>query len=109
MSAPQFLRGVMSCESEGNRNCVHTSSYTLIQHFRNIALQKFLDDLLITVLTSFLFLFQVVELNLDNCRATQVEGLTEAYTALETLSMINVGLVSLKGFPKLEGLKKVQY
>ena len=35
---------------------------------------------------------QVTELNLDNCRATQIEGLTDEYTSLEFLSMINVGL-----------------
>lgn len=36
--------------------------------------------------------FQVTELNLDNCRATQIEGLSDEYTSLELLSMINVGL-----------------
>lgn len=39
---------------------------------------------------------EVTELNLDNCRATSVSGLTEEFKSLETLSMINVGLTSLK-------------
>ena len=53
------------------------------------------------------FSFQIKELNLDNTRATQIEGLTDEYTALETLSLINVGLTSLKGFPKLPNLERV--
>jgi len=51
---------------------------------------------------------QVSELILDNCRATQIEGLTDEYTSLEFLSMINVGLTSLKGFPKLPELKRLE-
>lgn len=51
---------------------------------------------------------KVTELNLDNCRATQIEGLSDEYTSLELLSMINVGLTSLKGFPKLPELKKLE-
>ena len=51
--------------------------------------------------------FQIVELNLDNCRATNIEGLTEEFTNLESLSLINVGLTTLKGFPKLPNLRKV--
>lgn len=34
-------------------------------------------------------------------------GLTSEFSALESLSLINVGLTSLKGFPKLSSLKKV--
>lgn len=52
--------------------------------------------------------FQVKELNLDNARATQIEGLTDEYENLETLSLINVGLTTLKGFPKLPKLKKLE-
>ena len=52
--------------------------------------------------------FQVKELNLDNARATQIEGLTDEYANLETLSLINVGLTTLKGFPKLPKLKKLE-
>ena len=52
--------------------------------------------------------FQVKELNLDNARATQIEGLTDDYVNLESLSLINVGLTTLKGFPKLPKLKKLE-
>lgn len=52
--------------------------------------------------------FQIVELNLDNCRATNIEGLTDEFTNLESLSLINVGLTTLKGFPKLPNLRKVR-
>ena len=59
-------------------------------------------------LKSFLFpSLQIIELNLDNTRATQIEGLTDEYTALKTLSLIKIGLTSLKGFPKLPNLTKV--
>ena len=53
------------------------------------------------------FRFQVKDLILDNTRSTQIEGLTDEYIALESLSLINVGLTSLKGFPKLPNLQKV--
>nr|CAD7398235.1 unnamed protein product [Timema cristinae] len=49
---------------------------------------------------------RVFDLNLDNCRSTSIVGLTDEFTSLETLSLINVGLTSLKGFPKLPNLKK---
>ena len=52
--------------------------------------------------------FQVKELNLDNARATQIEGLTDEYTNLETLSLINVGLTTLKDFLNLPKLEKTQ-
>ncbi|XP_054926717.1 acidic leucine-rich nuclear phosphoprotein 32 family member A isoform X1 [Dermacentor andersoni] len=51
---------------------------------------------------------QISELNLDNCRSTAIVGLTEEFVNLETLSLINVGLTSLKGFPKLPNLKKLE-
>ncbi|XP_037948127.1 acidic leucine-rich nuclear phosphoprotein 32 family member A isoform X1 [Teleopsis dalmanni] len=51
---------------------------------------------------------QITELNLDNCRATSIVGFTEEFTALETLSLINVGLTTLKGFPVLPNLKKLE-
>lgn len=51
---------------------------------------------------------EVTELVLDNCRATQISGLTEAFTNLEVLSLINVGLTTLKGFPALPKLKKLE-
>jgi len=54
-----------------------------------------------------LSVLQIKELVLDNCRSTQIVGLTSEFNALESLSLINVGLTSLKGFPKLSSLKKV--
>lgn len=51
---------------------------------------------------------QIKELNLDNARATQIEGLSDEYINLETLSLISVGLTTLKGFPKLAKLKKLE-
>ncbi|XP_065079340.1 acidic leucine-rich nuclear phosphoprotein 32 family member A isoform X3 [Ochlerotatus camptorhynchus] len=51
---------------------------------------------------------KIQELILDNCRSTNVEGLTDSFTALEVLSLINVGLVSLKNFPKLPALRKLE-
>uniref|UniRef100_A0A182K3L6 U2A'/phosphoprotein 32 family A C-terminal domain-containing protein n=1 Tax=Anopheles christyi TaxID=43041 RepID=A0A182K3L6_9DIPT len=50
----------------------------------------------------------ITELILDNCRSTYIDGLTDSFTALETLSLINVGLVSLKNFPKLSNLRKLE-
>ena len=55
-----------------------------------------------------LSLLQIKELNLDNARATQIEGLSDEYVNLETLSLISVGLTTLKGFPKLASLKKLE-
>ncbi|KAJ8880190.1 hypothetical protein PR048_016656 [Dryococelus australis] len=49
----------------------------------------------------------VIELNLDNCRSTSIVGLTDEFVNLETLSLINVGLTNLKGFPNLPNLEKV--
>jgi acidic leucine-rich nuclear phosphoprotein 32 family protein A/C/D len=51
---------------------------------------------------------QITELNLDNCKSTTVEGLTDKFTALESLSLINVGLVTLKNFPALPALKRLE-
>ena len=52
-------------------------------------------------------MFQITELNLDNCRATQIEGLSDDFRNLESLGLINVGLTTLKGFPNLPSLKRV--
>ncbi|XP_028178108.1 acidic leucine-rich nuclear phosphoprotein 32 family member A isoform X1 [Ostrinia furnacalis] len=51
---------------------------------------------------------QVKELNLDNCRSTNIIGLTDEYTNLEILSLNNVGLTTLKGFPTLPKLRKLE-
>lgn len=56
----------------------------------------------------FFFCFQITELNLDNCKSTHIVGLNDEYTSLETLSLINVGLTTLKGFPKLPKLKTLE-
>jgi Leucine-rich repeat (LRR) protein len=50
---------------------------------------------------------QILELNLDSCRAPSIDGLTEEFSELESLSLINVGLTSLKAFPNLPKLQKV--
>lgn len=55
-----------------------------------------------------IFYFQIKELNLDNCRSTNIVGLTDEFCNLEILSLINVGLTSLKGFPKLPNLRKLE-
>lgn len=47
------------------------------------------------------------ELILDNVRASKVEGL-DGYEKLKFLSVINVGLTSLDGFPALPTLEKVK-
>ncbi|VVC27663.1 Leucine-rich repeat,Leucine-rich repeat domain, L domain-like [Cinara cedri] len=44
---------------------------------------------------------EIDQLILDDCRSTAIVGLTDEYTGLRSLSLINVGLTSLKGFPKL--------
>ncbi|OXA52674.1 acidic leucine-rich nuclear phosphoprotein 32 family member A [Folsomia candida] len=51
---------------------------------------------------------QIHELVLDNCRSTSIEGLTDEFVNLKSLSLIGVGLTSLKGFPKLAKLKKLE-
>lgn len=51
---------------------------------------------------------QIKELNLDNCRSTTIIGLTDEYTNLEILSLNNVGLTTLKGFPTLPKLRKLE-
>lgn len=61
----------------------------------------------IKLVYNILFL-QIKELNLDNCRSSSINGLTDEFVNLESLSLINVGLVSLKGFPKLPNLKKLE-
>jgi len=51
---------------------------------------------------------QIAELNLDNCRSTSIVGLTDEYSNLEILSLINVGLTTLKGIPALADLRKLE-
>lgn len=58
--------------------------------------------------TKSLWFLQIKDLNLDNCRSTSIVGLTDEFVNLENLSLINVGLTTLKGFPKLPNLKKLE-
>jgi len=51
---------------------------------------------------------EIKELNLDNCRSPTIVGLSDEFCNLESLSLINVGLTSLKGFPNLPNLKKLE-
>ncbi|XP_076808084.1 uncharacterized protein LOC143451433 isoform X2 [Clavelina lepadiformis] len=54
-------------------------------------------------------LLQVTELNLDNCRSTGgLDGLTDEFSFLKKLSMVNIGLKTLKGFPALPNLQKLE-
>lgn len=52
---------------------------------------------------------EVAELVVDNCRSSdgEVEGLTDEYSELEILSMVNIGLTSLAKLPSLPKLRKV--
>ncbi|KAA0203015.1 hypothetical protein HAZT_HAZT007506 [Hyalella azteca] len=50
----------------------------------------------------------IEELNLDNCKSASVIGLSEEWSSLQSLSLINVGLTSLKSFPALDSLKKLE-
>ncbi|XP_034425225.1 acidic leucine-rich nuclear phosphoprotein 32 family member D-like isoform X2 [Hippoglossus hippoglossus] len=53
---------------------------------------------------------EVQELVLDNCRSSEgkIEGITEEFSNLELLSLINVGLTSVADLPKLDKLKKLE-
>lgn len=50
----------------------------------------------------------VTELNLDSARSTNIQGLTDEFKNLTSLSLNNVGLTTLKGFPSLPKLKKLE-
>lgn len=51
---------------------------------------------------------EVRELILDNCRSATIVGLTNQYEELEVLSMINLGLTTLKGFPDYPKLRSLE-
>lgn len=51
---------------------------------------------------------EIDELNLDNCKSAAIHGLTEEFTSLKTLSLINVGLTTLKAFPCLPALLRLE-
>ncbi|KAB7498086.1 Acidic leucine-rich nuclear phosphoprotein 32 family member A [Armadillidium nasatum] len=50
----------------------------------------------------------IKELTLNDCECSNVSGLTEDWKSLENLKIVNVGLTSLKGFPRLPSLKKLE-
>lgn len=53
---------------------------------------------------------EITQLNIDNCHSSQqIEGITDDFKTLENLSAINCGLQSLKGFPFLSSLKKIDF
>lgn len=51
---------------------------------------------------------QIKELLLDNCIATSITGLSDEFESLETFRLTDAGLTTLKGFPKLVSLRKVE-
>ena len=54
------------------------------------------------------FSVQIVELILDDCKSDgKIEGISEDFSSLKTLSVSNAGLCKLDGFPKLIKLQKV--
>ncbi|KAH7700668.1 leucine Rich Repeat family protein [Aphelenchoides avenae] len=50
---------------------------------------------------------EVEDLILDNCKGATISGLSEEFTNLQTLSLINIGLTSLDGLPKLPALRTI--
>lgn len=49
----------------------------------------------------------IKELILDNCQATCLTGFSDQFESLETFRLTDAGLTTLKGFPKLTNLKKL--
>jgi hypothetical protein len=51
---------------------------------------------------------KITKLEFDgDCRAQQLEGLTDEFENLKYLTLTSVGLTTLKGFPKLNNLKRL--
>ncbi|XP_064388521.1 acidic leucine-rich nuclear phosphoprotein 32 family member A-like isoform X2 [Halichondria panicea] len=50
---------------------------------------------------------EIEELYLDNVQSPQISGLSDEYTRLQKLSVVNCGLSSLEGLPKLPSLEKL--
>lgn len=50
---------------------------------------------------------EIEELNIDSCKASHIAGLTDKFINLQTLSIANSELSSLKGFPSLPNLRKL--
>lgn len=53
---------------------------------------------------------EIVELNLDNCQSTNgtISGVGNEFINVGILSMINCGLTTLKGFPKMPALQRLE-
>ena len=51
---------------------------------------------IVTCLKGSFIVPQIEDLNLDNCKSASVVGLSEEWSSLQSLSLINVGLTSLK-------------
>jgi len=51
---------------------------------------------------------QVEELNLDNVCAAQISGLSQGFTSLKHLSIINTGLTTLDSFPAMHALERLE-
>jgi len=50
---------------------------------------------------------EIKELNLDGCVASEIEGISDEYTSLQRLSLVDVGLTTLTGLPALPSLTKL--
>lgn len=75
-----------------------------------VLFQFFWNIFFLTYQLTKLFIHQVKELVLDNCRSNEgkIEGLTDEFEELEFLSTINVGLMTVAHLPTLKKLKKVE-
>lgn len=51
---------------------------------------------------------EVEELILDNCKSPTIDGLTDQFSNLKVLWLNNAGLTTLKGFPCLPKLRKLE-
>ena len=52
---------------------------------------------------------QLVEVTVEGVPCTKIEGLNDTFTSLARLSVVNCGLKSLDGLPKLPKLTTVEY
>uniref|UniRef100_A0A8C7YH09 Acidic leucine-rich nuclear phosphoprotein 32 family member n=1 Tax=Oryzias sinensis TaxID=183150 RepID=A0A8C7YH09_9TELE len=95
-------KSVQRSGSEWGRSSEH-------QHISFYRYRSFMG-LTIHILYCAAVCFQVGELVVDNCRSSdgEVEGLSEEFTELEVLSMVNVGLSSLSKMPLLPRLQKLE-
>ncbi len=64
-------------------------------------------ECVVIILLLLILTLQVTELVLDNARCSEVTGLSDKFTNLHRLSIVNAGLSSLKGLPPFPNLKEV--